>query len=161
MHMENNSSFILQFASDLGPWAWLIGGLILLALELAMPGSFLMWLGLAALVVGGASFIIDLSWQAAWIGFGVLSIVLLVLGRRFFASERTATDRPHLNERGQALVGRQLTLTEPIVDGEGRVRIGDTQWRVRGPNLAAGTRIEISQADSATLIVVPVATATS
>lgn len=154
--MDSNSSYILQVVSELGPWAWLIGGIILLALELAMPGSFLVWLGLAALVVGVASFVVDLSWQAAWIGFAALAIVFLLLGRRLFSAERTASDRPHLNERGQALVGRQLTLTEPIVDGEGRVRIGDTLWRVRGPNLTAGTRIEISRADSATLVVVPV-----
>ena len=155
--MDNNSSYIVQLVSDLGPWAWLIGGIILLALELAMPGSFLIWLGLAALVVGIVSLVVDLSWQVAWIGFAALAIVFLLVGRRLFSAERTTSDRPHLNERGQALVGRRLTLTEPIVDGEGRVRIADTLWRVRGPNLAAGTCIEISKADSATLIVVPVA----
>lgn len=159
--MENNGSYIIQFASSLGPWAWLIGGIILLALELAMPGSFLIWLGLAAVVVGIVSLVVDLSWQVAWIGFATLAIVFLLIGRRMFSAERTTSDRPHLNERGQALVGRHFTLTEPIVDGEGRVRIGDTLWRVRGPNLTAGTQIEISQADSATLIVVPVVGGTS
>lgn len=159
--MNSDSSYIVQLVADLGPWAWLIGGIILLALELAMPGSFLIWLGLAALVVGLASFVVDLSWQVAWIGFAVLAIVFLLVGRRLFSAERTTSDRPHLNERGKALVGRRLTLTEPIVDGEGRVRIADTLWRVRGPDLAAGTRIEISRADSATLIVVPVADAQS
>jgi membrane protein implicated in regulation of membrane protease activity len=159
--MDSDNSYIIQLVSDLGPWAWLIGGIILLALELAMPGSFLVWLGLAALVVGMASFVVDLSWQVAWIGFAVLAIVFLLIGRRVFSAERTASDRPHLNERGRALVGRRFTLTEPIVDGEGRVRIGDTLWRVRGPNLAAGTSIEVRSADSATLIVAPVAEAPS
>lgn len=159
--MENNDSYIVQLASDLGPWAWLIGGIVLLALELAMPGSFLIWLGLAALVVGIASLVVDLSWQVAWIGFAALALVFLLVGRRLFSAERTTSDRPHLNERGQALIGRQFTLTEPIVGGEGRVRIGDTLWRVRGPNLTAGTQIEVSQTDSATLIVIPVAAANS
>ena len=36
----------------LGPWAWIIAGAILLALELAVPGAFMMWLGLAAGLVG-------------------------------------------------------------------------------------------------------------
>ena len=66
--MEQGGSYILTLAEELGPWAWLIGGIVLLALELAIPGSFLIWLGLAAVVVGLVSFAVDLSWQAAWIG---------------------------------------------------------------------------------------------
>lgn len=157
--MEGGSSYILTLAEELGPWAWLIGGIVLLALELAIPGSFLVWLGLAALIVGLVSFAVDPSWQAAWIGFAVLALILLVAGRRWFSAQRTRSDRPHLNERGQALIGRRFTLSDPIADGEGRIRIGDTLWRVQGPDLAAGTRIEISRSDGATLIVVPVSDA--
>ncbi|MFK8035090.1 MAG: NfeD family protein [Hyphomicrobiales bacterium] len=154
--MEGNS-YIIEFVAELGPWAWLIGGVILLALELVLPGSFLMWLGLAAIIVGGASFAVDLSWQVAWVSFAVLAIVLLLVGRHFFAANRTKSDRPHLNERGLAMIGRQMTLLEPISDGQGRVKIGDTFWRVQGPDLAAGSRVEISDADGSTLIVSPVA----
>lgn len=150
-----DSSYILGIVSDLGPWAWLIGGVILLALELVLPGSFLMWLGLAAIVVGVASFAVGISWQVAWISFAVLAIVLLLVGRHFFAPNRSKSDRPHLNERGQAMIGRQMTLDEPIADGQGRVKIGDTFWRVQGPDLAAGTRVEVSDTDGSALIVLP------
>ena len=40
---------------SLGPWAWIIAGAILLALELAVPGAFMMWLGIAAVLVGAIS----------------------------------------------------------------------------------------------------------
>ena len=36
----------------LGTWNWLIFGLLLMGLELLVPGVFLFWLGLAALLVG-------------------------------------------------------------------------------------------------------------
>ena len=49
----------------LGTWNWLIFGLILMALELMAPGVFLFWLGLAALLVGLLSFVINPSWQIA------------------------------------------------------------------------------------------------
>lgn len=153
--MEGNS-YIFDIAESLGPWAWLIGGVILLALELVLPGSFLMWLGMAAVIVGSMSLFVDISWHIAWISFAVLAIVLLLAGRYFFSPNRTVSDRPHLNERGLVMIGRKMTLSEPISDGQGRVKIGDTLWRVQGPDLAAGTRIEVSGTDGSALIVVPI-----
>ena len=50
------------------------------------------------------------------------------------------SDQPLLNRRGEQLIGRIATLTEPIKDGRGRVRIGDTMWRVSGPDLPAGAQ---------------------
>ena len=52
---------------DLGsPWSWAIGGVILMALEMAAPGFFLIWLGLAALIVGAGNFIKPLSLGGEW-----------------------------------------------------------------------------------------------
>ena len=42
----------------LGPWAWWILGLALLAAELAAPGVFLIWIGLAAIVLGLLSLVL-------------------------------------------------------------------------------------------------------
>ena len=46
-----------EMFSTLGTWNWLIFGIILMALELAAPGVFMFWLGLAALLVGLLSFV--------------------------------------------------------------------------------------------------------
>jgi membrane protein implicated in regulation of membrane protease activity len=46
-----------------------------------------------------------------------------------------------------------FTLEKPIVDGAGTVRIGDTVWRVAGPDAPAGSRVKIVQADGANLTV--------
>jgi membrane-bound ClpP family serine protease len=43
---------IIATVASLGPWAWIIAGAILLALELVMPGAFMMWFGIAATLVG-------------------------------------------------------------------------------------------------------------
>jgi membrane protein implicated in regulation of membrane protease activity len=60
---------------------------------------------------------------------------------------------PFLNRRAAALVGRVFTLEKPIVDGAGTVRIGDTVWRVAGPDAPAGSRVKIVQVDGANLTV--------
>jgi membrane protein implicated in regulation of membrane protease activity len=46
-----------------------------------------------------------------------------------------------------------FTLEKPIVDGAGTIRIEDTIWRVRGPDLPAGSRVKIASADGANLAV--------
>ena len=42
-------------------------------------------------------------------------------------------------------------LDEPIRDGIGRLALDDTVWRVQGPDLAAGSRVRIVEADGALL----------
>ncbi len=42
-------------------------------------------------------------------------------------------------------------IDEPIKDGFGRVALGDTVWRIAGPDLAAGQKVRIVGADGAVL----------
>ncbi|TIU25428.1 MAG: NfeD family protein, partial [Mesorhizobium sp.] len=51
-----------------------------------------------------------------------------------------------LNRRGAQMVGRTATLSEPIQNGRGRIRLGDTLWRVSGPDLPAGTQVRVTAA---------------
>jgi membrane protein implicated in regulation of membrane protease activity len=64
---------------------------------------------------------------------------------------RDDSDQPLLNRRSEQLVGKVATLTEPIRDGHGRVRIGDTMWRVTGPDLPAGTQVRVKAATATDL----------
>ena len=58
-----------------------------------------------------------------------------------------------LNRRGHALVGQTFTLEAPIADGSGRIRVGNSSWRVTGPNAPAGASVRVVRADGATLVV--------
>ncbi|MFK7791417.1 MAG: NfeD family protein [Devosiaceae bacterium] len=145
---------ILEAFSQAGPWTWITAGIALLGLELLAPGTFFMWLGLAAIGVGAIAFFVDFSWQGQLVLFGVLALVLVVAGRRFFARRGDeTTDTPGLNERGKTHIGKELTLAEPLVNGNGRVKIGDTLWRVEGADMPAGARVRVHDVRSATLLV--------
>jgi len=139
----------------LGPWAWIIAGVILLAIELAVPGAFMMWLGIAALLVGGISLVVVWSWQWQFVAFAVFALASVPLWRRFAHKVEPASESPMLNRRAEALVGRIFTLEKPIVDGTGSVRIDDTIWRVHGPDRPAGSRVRVTGADGANLAVEP------
>ena len=143
-----------QMFTTLGTWNWLIFGFILMALELLAPGVFLFWLGLAALLVGLLSFVVEPSWQAQLLMFAVFAAIAVPIWRRLAKSNSTASaSNPFLNRRADALVGRVFTLEKPIIDGAGTVRIDDTIWRVAGPDAPAGSRVKIIQADGASLTV--------
>jgi membrane protein implicated in regulation of membrane protease activity len=53
------------------------------------------------------------------------------------------------------LVGQSHDLLDPIIDGRGSIKIGDTIWRVEGPELPRGARIKVVSADGTLLKVVP------
>ena len=143
-----------EMFTTLGTWSWLIFGFILMALELAAPGVFMFWLGLAALLVGLLSFVFTPSWQTQLLMFAVFSVAAVPLWRRFALKSGAASrSNPFLNRRTDALVGREFTLEKPIVDGSGTVRIDDTIWRVAGPDAPAGSRVRVVRADGASLTV--------
>jgi membrane protein implicated in regulation of membrane protease activity len=141
----------------LGTWNWLIFGFILMALELAAPGVFLFWLGLAALLVGLVSFALHPSWQTQLLMFAVFAACAVPAWRRLALGARKTDDgNTFLNRRAEALVGREFTLEKPIVDGTGTVRVDDTIWRVAGPDAPAGSRVRVVHADGANLTVAAV-----
>lgn len=140
---------ILDALRAFGAWNWWIGGLILLGVEILAPGAFFLWFGLAALIVGALAFTLVPGWQAQAILFVVLAVLLALVGRRVYG--RKTGGRPFLNDRAAALVGGVYALSEPIANGVGRVRIGDTTWNVSGPDLAAETRVRITGFDGTVL----------
>lgn len=148
---------VQSLAAELGPWSWWIVGLVLLAAELVAPGVFLIWIGLAAIVIGILSLLLwgtpVWSWQVQFLLFAVLSVVFALAGRRFYARDNHASDEPLLNRRGESLIGRTATLAEPITEGRGRISLDDTWWAVMGPDLPAGTRVKVVSSTSSGLTV--------
>jgi inner membrane protein len=136
--------------NELGPWNWMVLGFVLLALEIILPGFFLLWIGIAALIVGALSLALwdagFWTWHVQVLLFLALSLVAAYVGKRIMKASGDVSDQPLLNQRGAQLIGRVATLSEPIANGRGRVRIGDTMWRVAGPDLPAGARVKVTGA---------------
>ena len=144
---------ILTIIEALGGWSWWILGLILLAVEVAVPGFFFLWFGIAAILIGASALLIEWPWQMQVIGFLVLSVVAALIGRRFAGTAETESSDPHLNLRASRLQGRTFVLSDAIVDGSGRARIDDTVWQVRGADAPAGARVTVTGSDGSVLLV--------
>jgi inner membrane protein len=148
---------IERIVMELGAWNWMALGLVLLALEIMVPGIFLLWIGIAAIIVGALTLMIGdaamWSWQLQIVLFLILSLVSAYIGKKVMAKGDGASDEPFLNQRAEQLVGRTATLAEPISDGRGRIKLGDTQWRVSGPDLPVGTKVKVVSTDGSELSV--------
>ena len=92
---------IVEVFEWLGGWAWWVLGLILLAADVLLPGFFLIWFGIAAILIGISALLIDWPWQMQVLGFVVLSGITAMLGRRFFATaaHRHTAHRHHAHWR--------------------------------------------------------------
>lgn len=148
---------IVDFLAANGSWSWIVAGLVLLALEIFVPGGFLLWLGISGMVVGVITLLTPLSWPLQWLIFGVLALVTITLWIRFNRNRQSVSDRPYLNRRADRYVGHEAVLEQAILQGFGRIILGDTVWRVAGPDLPAGTRVRIVGSDGNVLRVERVA----
>lgn len=145
-----------DFFTTWGSWTWLIVAVALAALEMVVPGILLIWLAGAALLVAVIDFLLPLSWQAEVALFAVLSVLFAYTGYRWSnqPSQQTS-DKPNLNMRGQSYVGRTFVVAEPIQNGRGKVKVGDTLWAVSGSDAEVGVSVRVIGVDGTMLVVEP------
>jgi len=134
-----------------GHWSWIVAGLILLGLELVVPGGFLLWMGISGIATGLLSMVQPMPWPLQWLIFGALSLATIFAWVRWNRNAPTPTDRPYLNRRADHLIGQEAVLEQAIAQGYGRVVLGDTVWRVSGPELPVGQKVRIVGSEGAVL----------
>ncbi|MBP2233216.1 membrane protein implicated in regulation of membrane protease activity [Azospirillum agricola] len=129
----------------MSPLLWTAIGVALAALELVVPGIFLIWFGGAALATALAAWLSG-GWppMTELALFTVLSAVAIGAAIAYARWKPAAAEPNDVNDRAGQLVGRVVTLGDPIVNGQGRVFIGDTLWRVEGPDRPAGASMTVA-----------------
>ena len=132
--------------------SWAAVALLLFAAEAMAPGAFMLWMGFAAAVVfAGVLLIPGVPVLAQVAAFVLLSFVSIQIYRRWFRKNEPQSDRPHLNQRANTLVGHVAKLDQAIVNGRGRVQIADAFWVVEGADLPAGTPVRVVAVDGMVL----------
>jgi inner membrane protein len=138
-------------------WVWLLVGLGLLGFEMLTPGGFFMlFFGLAALVVGAlaGSGLTQPVWLQ-WLLFSVLSVGSLLLFRRPLLAWLQSPEATAV----AGLVGDVAVLLDDVAPGTvGKAELRGTAWSVRhdGPEtLTRGRRCRVERVDGLMLHVRP------
>jgi len=139
---------------DIDPgWLWMIGGVVLLIAEIMVPGVFLVWIGIAAVVTGLFAVLFGIGIAGQLGLFALYSVLAVLVGRRFYGVKGIDSIDPLLNDRGARLIGRRVLVVEAVDEDSGRVRVGDSEWSARGGPAEAGERVRITGVDGNCLIV--------
>jgi len=137
-------------------WLWLIAGVVLAGAEMILPGYFLIWMATAAFLTGLITAIADVPTAIQLLTFIVFSGFSVFAAQRWLDYAGTETTDPLMNDRGGRLVGSGVVVTQAFEGGEGRVRLGDSEWLAKGADAAVGTRLVVTGHEGAVLLVGPV-----
>tara|TARA_R110002095_G_scaffold194254_5_gene172485 strand:+ start:2527 stop:2973 length:447 start_codon:yes stop_codon:yes gene_type:complete len=135
-------------------WHWWLFAVVLFIIEIIVPGTFFLWMGVSALFVGVLSAVLpsmDTSFEL--IIFALFSVISVIAWKRYQYKNPSKTDHPTLNRGGAQYIGRVIQLSQPIVNGFGKEKVGATFWTLRGPDAKQGTKVKITAVDSTVLVV--------
>lgn len=146
---------MIEFFKHLEFWHWWIFAFVLAILEIIVPGAFFIWFGLSSLVTGVVLLAIpSLGWEWQFVFWGVLGLVTVISWRVWMrAYPNQSEDNNSLNRRGQQYIGQILELEEPIINGQGKAKLGDSVWRVSGPELGRGQKVRVVGTNGTILVV--------
>jgi len=137
-------------------WAWIAAGAILLVLELTLIAAdfYLVFLGIAALIIGIVTLggFLAAAWLQ-WLAFAALAAFSMVTFRRW-VYEKLRRKMPSVNS-GPA--GQTVVLPAELKPGEScRLEYCGSSWSAingGGSPIVAGARARIDRVDGLTLIV--------
>jgi inner membrane protein len=138
------------------PWSWWILALILAALELVTPALFFLGLATGAVFTGIMAWAVPASWQVQLIFFALFSFLSVFLWRRGMAKRLSEKADSSLNQGSRNHIGKTYPVSEAIVGGRGKVRIGDGVWAVEGEDCAIGAVVQVVEVDGTVLKVAKV-----
>ncbi|MEM7393472.1 MAG: NfeD family protein [Verrucomicrobiota bacterium] len=143
------------------PVIWGLVGLILMILEMIVPGLFLFFFGLGAFVTAAVCLFFEPSLNIQLLVFICTSVISLFLLRRtmqqIFSGKWATSDMP---DQLEEFVGKRAVVLESIdpIRG-GKVELNGTPWKAKAEEpIEAGVIVEVLRHDNITLTVKPVQT---
>ena len=131
-------------------WYWWVFAVFMLGIEILAPGFFFLWLSLAGAVVGVVLFLFPATTvEIQLLIFAILSIVSVLIWRKYGLQTPTETDHPLLNKRGAQYIGRTFSLIEPIENGRGKIKADDSIWTVLGEDCSLGSKVKVTSVKGA------------
>ena len=125
-------------------WYWWLIALVLLVLEILTPGYFFMWMAASGFLTGAIVLLMPaLTMNMQILIFSILSIVAIIVWKFYGKRHPITSDQPLLNKRGDQYIGRVFSLYEPIKNGQGKIKVDDSIWKVHGEDCDINSRVKV------------------
>ena len=147
---------MLDFLNTWGMWGWMSFGLVLMILELLIPGTFIIWFGCGAVATGIVCGLFNLSLTAQLAFFALFSSISVFIGlfvyKRIFGSTKDASTQERVGAK--KYIGQSFKVVEPIIEGTGKIAVGDTVWLAKSDkDISKGKMVKVVDVKGTVLIV--------
>lgn len=140
-------------------WHWVVGGIILILAELAIPSFFVIWFGVAGLIMAAVSWLVPgLSATMQLAAWTALSLVMVALWFRVF---KPSFHKTRIGTAAGEVIGEVGLLVGAVAPFQrGRVRfqrpvLGAEEWACLADEaVAAGERVRVVAVEGSFLKVV-------
>lgn len=146
---------IMEFLNE-GFWGWLCFGLLLIIAEPFVPGTYIMWIGVGAILTGCCYWLFDgMSIEMQLLVFSLGSFISVMLGiyvyDKLLGPNR---EKGYKISGAQRFIGKTYIVNETIQNGKGKVKVGDTVWLARSKHkIDKGTEVVVVGVDGTQLLV--------
>ncbi|MGH1487136.1 MAG: NfeD family protein [Cellvibrionaceae bacterium] len=140
-------------------WHWIVFGLLLITLELFAPVFVMLWLGLAAIIIGIIDLVIPLSFSIQLVIWAILSTVFLFLWHKYISPKMTNQTLAGLSR--EAIIGQiGMVVFYSEEQGRGKLKfpapiVGNDEWEFiySGDPLNNGDKVQVADISGNSLIV--------
>jgi membrane protein implicated in regulation of membrane protease activity len=125
-------------------WYWWVLALVFLVIEILAPGFFFLWMAVSGVITGAMVWLIpSASINVQIFVFSILSVITITAWRFYGKKHPTETDQPLLNKRGAQYIGRVFNLYEAIENGQGKIKVDDSIWKVYGKDCDINSKVKV------------------
>lgn len=137
------------------PW-WICAGLAaaIAGAEIHLPGGYFVWIAVGVTLTAAATAGGVVSTLEAQLGvFVVATVFSCCAGYYIYGYRGFPGYKNRLNRRNLLMVGDRGVVSVPIINGRGKVRLGDSVWIAEGPELGVGTPVVVTAVRGTCVIV--------
>lgn len=148
----------MEFITNIGYLGWFSIGLLFVLAELFVPGTYLLWFGFSAFVMGILVSFITMSATETLVCFALISAAFSGIGWYVYAKVLNKTKVPekykYLNDMAGAHIGKVYNLSEDVADGRAKAKVGDSFWLVEvGEPLKKGAKVKITDVKDGVILI--------
>lgn len=148
----------MEFITNIGYLGWFSIGLLFVLAELFVPGTYLLWFGFSAFVMGVLVSFLTLSATETLVCFALISAAFSGIGWYVYAKVLNKTKVPekykYLNDMAGAHIGKVYNLSEDVTDGRSKAKVGDSFWLVEiNEPLKKGAKVKITDVKDGVILI--------